>query len=65
MASCHKGVRMLPGETELTRTPFAASSMASALVKAVIAPFVATYVVACLWPIVPTRLDMLIMFPRV
>ncbi len=30
---------MLPGETELTRTPYLASSIASALVKAVIAPF--------------------------
>ena len=41
-ACCQSGVKMLPGETELTRTPCGASSMASAFVRAVSAPFVAT-----------------------
>src|SRR5438128_9866079 len=56
---------MLPGETELTRTPYGASSTASAFVKAVIAPLVAKYVAACRWPMVATRLDILMMLPFV
>ena len=40
-ASFQSGVQMLPGETELTRTSWTASSMASALEKAVMAPLVA------------------------
>jgi len=46
---------MFPGEIEFTRTPWAASSTASALVNAVIAPLVATYVVAWSWPITPDQ----------
>jgi hypothetical protein len=41
------GVQMFPGETALTRTPLLASSMASDLVKAVIAPLVQTRVALC------------------
>ena len=40
--SFHRGVQTFPGETLLTRTPWAASSTASAFVNAVRAPFVAT-----------------------
>src|SRR5260221_12478137 len=56
---------MFPGDTEFTRTPCAASSTASAFVKAVIAPLVATYVVAWSCPITATRLETLMMLPRV
>ncbi len=63
MASCHSGVKMLPGEMALTRTPWTASSIASALVNDSTAPFVATYVVAWRWPSVATRLAMFAMLP--
>ncbi len=42
MAACHNGVKTLPGEMLLTRTPCTASSTASALVKDFTAPLVAT-----------------------
>jgi len=45
-ASCQSGVSMLPGDTALTRTPWRASSIASALVNDSTAPLLATYVVA-------------------
>jgi hypothetical protein len=55
---------MLPGETELTRTLFADSSIAKAFVNAITAPFVATYDVALACPYVPTQDAMLMMEPE-
>ena len=57
-------VRMTPGATQLTRMPLGPSSLASALVRAITAPFVAEYAASQDAPTCPHMLATVTMLPR-